>query len=308
MQALRKNAFDFDKSLQQLSNHGAIEKPNNPICIKPSQNALWEFESSPGTWCPMLRSAASEAEVAFSAHRTTCIVEVAPFKYTVDLSAMTQTNQKTMMTRNLRRTIVASKLPTAPKTPATPANSTTVSRTSTMPRHATKSFPATSVAFAASGLGKAMPQYWPTVSGGVQFVPLGEQCPTRCKVEAMLKESLNSSCLYDASVIEVQALVNRPRFRSYQCKRQELVEVEPKLPSGVNERWLWHGTSGNLINSIAENGLLRDYNSVSVYGRGTYFAKNAEYSLIPRYTPNEPDGTCNLLLCRVLPGELTMLS
>ena len=148
-----------------------------------------------------------------------------------------------------------------------------------------------------------MPQYWPTVSGGVQFVPLGAQCLTRRKVEAMLNKSLNSCCLYGAAVIEVQALVNRPRFRSYQCKRQELVEVEPKLPSGVNERWLWHGTSGGLINSIAENGLLRDYNSVSLYGRGTYFAKNAEYSLNPRYTPDEPDGTCNLLLCRVLLGE-----
>jgi hypothetical protein len=45
------------------------------------------------------------------------------------------------------------------------------------------------------------------------------------------------------------------------------------------ERRLFHGTGFEHIDTIIAQGFLRDYNDVSLYGKGTYFARDALYSV-----------------------------
>ncbi len=47
------------------------------------------------------------------------------------------------------------------------------------------------------------------------------------------------------------------------------------------------------------------FSSTAVYGRGTYFARDAQYSLDTRYSPPDEHGVKTLLLCRVLAGDFT---
>ena len=68
--------------------------------------------------------------------------------------------------------------------------------------------------------------------------------------------------------------------------------------------WLWHGTREADLQQILTNGFLRDFNSTSVYGKGTYFARDACYALQTKYAkPHGISGDQTLLLVRVLVGE-----
>ena len=58
---------------------------------------------------------------------------------------------------------------------------------------------------------------------------------------------------------------------------------------------------------ILANGFLRDFNTRGAYGQGTYFAREARYSLSPTYAKPDTDASGAtsqyLMLCRVLVGE-----
>ena len=56
------------------------------------------------------------------------------------------------------------------------------------------------------------------------------------------------------------------------------------------------------MKDIISNGFLRDYNTTAVYGRGTYFARDARYSLQKQYAVPNANGEQTLLLSRVLLG------
>ena len=67
------------------------------------------------------------------------------------------------------------------------------------------------------------------------------------------------------------------------------------------ERILFHGTSQDVIVKIMHNGFNRDFNKNAVYGKGVYFAKNANYSH-SYCTPNSND-EYYMLACRVIVGD-----
>ena len=51
------------------------------------------------------------------------------------------------------------------------------------------------------------------------------------------------------------------------------------------------------------NGFLRDFTATAVYGDGTYFARDARYSLQSQYATKNDDGEQTLFLNRVCVGE-----
>ena len=67
------------------------------------------------------------------------------------------------------------------------------------------------------------------------------------------------------------------------------------------EQLLFHGTDWTTINKIKENGFNRDYNKRSVYGKGVYFAKYANYS--HSYTSQNANGERCMLVCAVIVGN-----
>eukprot|EP01084_Bolivina_argentea_P212340 360975_1 len=78
------------------------------------------------------------------------------------------------------------------------------------------------------------------------------------------------------------------------------------LMDNKNEDILFHGTSFKNIINIVHNGFNRDYNTTSVFGKGTYFAKSstlaADYSI---KSGAIRDNYYAILCCKVIIGEYT---
>jgi poly [ADP-ribose] polymerase 10/14/15 len=101
-------------------------------------------------------------------------------------------------------------------------------------------------------------------------------------------------------VLSVSVLQDPLKWRAYHTKKGNL---ERKLAGGANERRAFHAGAEASVASIATNGFLREYNTVSQYGKGTYFARDAAYSAADRYSPANANGEKFMFLARVLLGE-----
>lgn len=87
---------------------------------------------------------------------------------------------------------------------------------------------------------------------------------------------------------------------------KQKAEIEAKRGQVCSERMLYHGTSEPIANCIIQTGFIPSKNTRSVYGKGSYFAKNASYSR--DYAPPASDQISFMLLCSVLVGEVAVYS
>jgi len=71
----------------------------------------------------------------------------------------------------------------------------------------------------------------------------------------------------------------------------------------INEMELFHGTAYDVIDGICKDGI--DWRvcgkNGTLYGHGSYFAKNASYSV--DYAQANPSGECKMFLASVLVGK-----
>ncbi|XP_006815426.1 protein mono-ADP-ribosyltransferase PARP15-like [Saccoglossus kowalevskii] len=85
--------------------------------------------------------------------------------------------------------------------------------------------------------------------------------------------------------------------------------MDAKNPVGtINEKILYHGTSGDSIVKINHGGFNRSFSgkNATVYGAGSYFALESEYSARRIYSPVDPSGQKHVYQCKVLTGEFTV--
>jgi hypothetical protein len=88
-------------------------------------------------------------------------------------------------------------------------------------------------------------------------------------------------------------------------KKQKDTLIRLRGEDTVQELSLYHGTGENVANVIAEKGFDPTLNRTSMYGRGTYFAKNASYS--KNYAPpSKGDEISFMLICSVLVGKMSV--
>ena len=85
--------------------------------------------------------------------------------------------------------------------------------------------------------------------------------------------------------------------------RQARRDARPPRGVAGDRRLDPHDAPVAAVDSILTTGFLRDYSTVAQYGKGTYFARDAEYSLQPQYAAPDDDGAQYLLLSRVCVGE-----
>jgi hypothetical protein len=132
------------------------------------------------------------------------------------------------------------------------------------------------------------------------------------EVAAMFFETLKMSNGVEASMsgyklVCIQHLQNFDRWTEYLSrKRTFLRSVKNGKMAHINEKWLWHGTPFSNLDSVITNGLLRDYCGRAAYGRGTYYAVNAEYSWHNAYSQPQVIGSHSykaMILSRVLVGD-----
>ena len=127
------------------------------------------------------------------------------------------------------------------------------------------------------------------------LVPVAKGSSLYVEVSGILEQTCKG-----LAIISIKLVHNLGQFNMYLAKKDEFVN---RLGKGkANERWLWHGTKEDSVKDIISNGFLRDYNTTAVYGRGTYFARDARYSLQKQYAVPNANGEQTLLLSRVLLG------
>jgi hypothetical protein len=146
------------------------------------------------------------------------------------------------------------------------------------------------------------PSYWnvasdQTVSIKQETVSIKQDTPLWREVESLLLQSSGNR----RRVLEINLVCKRNMFKLYQAKKDAFGDKLGKSCEG--ERWLWHGTQEVNVQPILDRGFLRDMNSNSAYGKGTYFARDSAYSLQPKYAAPGARGEQHLLLSRVLVGD-----
>jgi hypothetical protein len=143
--------------------------------------------------------------------------------------------------------------------------------------------------------------------------------------EFMVKSSCCPGFTDRTRVLSVERVENEILWRRYETAREILKKTcagnriqsltratkwQPAIPSkaelspGINEFYLFHGTSWNIARTICEHGFdERVANDSGLYGAGSYFAINAckshQYSLGHR----DSDDTLVMLVCRVVMGS-----
>lgn len=104
-------------------------------------------------------------------------------------------------------------------------------------------------------------------------------------------------------ILNIQSIENPKLWEQYSNER-EILRKEIGSEK-LNERALFHGTNFSVIKTLVVVGFMRDFSSTHEYGYGSYFARDARYSVVycQRYCG---DGVQRMLVCSVLCGESTV--
>ena len=84
-----------------------------------------------------------------------------------------------------------------------------------------------------------------------------------------------------------------------------MLGFQERLDTSLNEHYLWHGSSPEAVDAIAEDGFMiskAGSNAGTMFGRGAYFAECS--SKADEYSVSDSDDLFALLLCRVVCGQL----
>ena len=113
-----------------------------------------------------------------------------------------------------------------------------------------------------------------------------------------VSESYPHSC-----ICYIKEIVNKNLRKAFNKKKRE---IEEKLTTSASKQkvrteQLFHGTTKASIESICKTGFLTKFNRASAFGKGTYFARDAQYSFA--YMKDVTDGLSYMFLGDVLVGN-----
>ncbi|XP_035265192.1 protein mono-ADP-ribosyltransferase PARP14-like [Anguilla anguilla] len=103
-------------------------------------------------------------------------------------------------------------------------------------------------------------------------------------------------------MVQIQRIQHHEQWRRYTVSKQAL---DKKYPKNNNEQFLYHGTTKDICQKINKNGFNRSFcgRNATVYGSGTYFAKEAYYSCHDKYSSPDENGHKYMYRARVLTGK-----
>lgn len=111
-------------------------------------------------------------------------------------------------------------------------------------------------------------------------------------VEEKFLETINC----DVQIKKIERVENKRLFVAYQRYKNDLVDGES------TEKFLWHGTKEEYVDSIIRYGFDWRLTEHAAYGKGCYFAVNAEYSDSESYATASQDGYKHMFLSYVVAG------
>uniref|UniRef100_A0A667Y0K8 Poly [ADP-ribose] polymerase n=1 Tax=Myripristis murdjan TaxID=586833 RepID=A0A667Y0K8_9TELE len=111
-------------------------------------------------------------------------------------------------------------------------------------------------------------------------------------------KKLSSLC----QCFQIQRIQNKYLWQRYAVKKQIL---DKKYPTNKNELNLYHGTTADICHKINSTGFNRSFcgRNATVYGNGTYFAKESWYSCQDTYSNPDVSGLKYMYRARVLVGK-----
>ncbi|XP_058151669.1 protein mono-ADP-ribosyltransferase PARP14 isoform X1 [Dasypus novemcinctus] len=113
----------------------------------------------------------------------------------------------------------------------------------------------------------------------------------------------NQTCA-NFKIEKIERVQNPDLWNSYQAKKKIM---DAKNGQTQNEKFLFHGTDAASLPHVNRNGFNRSYagkNAVA-FGKGTYFAVNANYSAHDTYSRPDGNGKKHMYYVRVLTGIFT---
>lgn len=110
------------------------------------------------------------------------------------------------------------------------------------------------------------------------------------EIAGRVRESFPNSC-----ILWIEEVFNDELEKAH----QDLFESIP----GATKMELFHGTTEKAAISICNEGFKTEYNVTSAYGKGTYFAKNASYSIDYSKKNAIKTDIVYMLLCSVIVGK-----
>ena len=115
--------------------------------------------------------------------------------------------------------------------------------------------------------------------------------------------ALNESVLRHMFIYQIKC---KHRQECYHIKKQHMLRVLHGDESKLNEKALYHGTKFDNLADILHPGNLRQFTERAAYGKGTYFARDASFSMIDYYAACYADGFQHVLQANVVCGEWTL--
>jgi hypothetical protein len=101
--------------------------------------------------------------------------------------------------------------------------------------------------------------------------PLSVSSAKYDEIAGRVRASFPNSC-----ILWIDEVSNSELEREHESLFDEI--QKKRVGVVVTKEELFHGTTERAVNAICNEGFKTEYNTVSAYGRGTYFAKNASYS------------------------------
>ncbi|KAM4537347.1 uncharacterized protein PAE49_021685 [Odontesthes bonariensis] len=144
-----------------------------------------------------------------------------------------------------------------------------------------------------------LPLYWDNMATdeNLRVVPLDRSSAEYRTVQEAFKKTVHKN------ILKIERLQNVHLRRAYEVQKKHISEKN-RREGGAGERLLYHGTSLENRDAIETKGFNRSFSgkNATVFGQGTYFAVNANYSASPTYSRPAADGTQVIFVARVLTG------
>ena len=138
------------------------------------------------------------------------------------------------------------------------------------------------------------PDDWGPQTVKIELKTVTEKSSEWNRIQSHVNKTLPS-----AQILKLERIQNQWLWEKYTFSKQRMTE---KNKSDVNEKELFHGTRGTPPEKVfkSEHGFDFRFSSHGMWGEGTYFAVNAQYS--DRYAYSVSDSK-QMILAKVLTGE-----
>ncbi|XP_074157489.1 protein mono-ADP-ribosyltransferase PARP14 isoform X2 [Sminthopsis crassicaudata] len=107
------------------------------------------------------------------------------------------------------------------------------------------------------------------------------------------------------TIEKIQRIQNKNLWNLYQARK---ISMDDQNKNTNNERFLFHGTDANSVPGVNNQGFNRSYagKNAIFWGKGTYFAVNADYSANDTYAKPDINGKKHVYYVRVLTGDYVL--